>query len=71
MERKVRKYDNTKLGKGKRKILPEIEEITVGQAHENTQKLYRNILIQFPCACATVISSISGKSFHFPFPYFV
>jgi hypothetical protein len=28
-------------------------------------------LIQFPCACPTVISSISGKSFHFPFPYFV
>ena len=25
------------------KLLPEIEEITVGQAHENTQKLYRNI----------------------------
>ena len=23
--------------------LPEIEVITVGQAHENTQKLYRNI----------------------------
>ena len=31
----------------------------------------RNILIQFPCAHPTVISSISGKSFHFPFPYFV
>ena len=25
----------------------------------------------FSCACPTVISSISGKSFHFPFPYFV
>ena len=27
--------------------------------------------IQFPCVCPTVISSISGKSFHFPFSYFV
>ena len=26
----------------------------------------RNILIQFLCACPTVITSISGKSFHFP-----
>ena len=25
----------------------------------------------FLCACPTVISSNSGKSFHFPFPYFV
>jgi hypothetical protein len=25
----------------------------------------------FSCACPTVISSISGKSFHFPFPYFI
>ena len=25
----------------------------------------------FLCACPTVISSIFGKSFHFPFPYFV
>ena len=31
----------------------------------------RNILIQFSCAYPTVISSISGKSFHFPFPCFV
>ena len=34
----------------------------------------RNILIQFPCvSCArsTEIASISGKSFRFPFPYFV
>ena len=30
----------------------------------------RNISIQFSCACPWVISSISGKSFHFPFPYF-
>ena len=112
------------------KLLPEIEEITEGQAHENTRKLYRDILtrtdvfinqkreclwthnkdgvtrefmegatrglqerwmegnylrsllidkdghacqnisIQFSCACPSVISSISGKSFHFPFPYF-
>ena len=29
----------------------------------------RNILIKFPCACPTVISSIFGKSFHFPFLY--
>jgi hypothetical protein len=25
----------------------------------------------FSCACPTVISSISGRSFHFSFPYFV
>ena len=25
----------------------------------------------FSCACPTVITSISGKSLHFPFPYFV
>ena len=25
----------------------------------------------FTCVCPTVISSIFGKSFHFPFPYFV
>ena len=25
---------------------------------------------KFPCACPTVISSIFGKNFHFPFPYF-
>ena len=31
----------------------------------------RNISIQFLCACPSVISSISGRSFHFPFPYFV
>ena len=34
----------------------------------------RNISIQFPCvpyAYHSVISSISGKSFYFPFPYFV
>ena len=30
-----------------------------------------NTLIKFPCACPTVISSIIGKSFHFPFHYFV
>ena len=48
------------------------------QTQENTWKLYQNILMgtavflnQFSCACPTVISSISGKSFHFPFPYFV
>ena len=31
----------------------------------------RNISIQFLCVYSSVISSISGKSFHFPFPYFV
>ena len=31
----------------------------------------QNISIKFPCACPPVISSIFGKSFHFPFPYFV
>ena len=30
-----------------------------------------NISIKFPCACPTVITSIFGKRFHFPFPYFV
>ena len=25
----------------------------------------------FSCACPTVTSSIFGKNFHFPFPYFV
>ena len=31
----------------------------------------RNISIQFPCACPTVITSFSGKSFHLTFHYFV
>ena len=46
----VRKSQN------KWKLLPEIEEITEGEAHKNTRKLYRdistgsrNISIQFPC----------------------
>ena len=30
--------------------LSEIEEITVGQAHENTRKLYRNIAIFVVCS---------------------
>ena len=34
---------NTKYGKGKWKLLPKIEEITVGQAHKNTRKLNQNI----------------------------
>jgi len=29
----------------------------------------RNFLIKFACACPTVIFSIFGKSFHFPFLY--
>ena len=33
----------TKYRKGKWKLLPKIEEITVGQAHANTQKLNQNI----------------------------
>ena len=31
----------------------------------------QNISIKFPCACPMVISSVFGKSFHFPFLYFV
>ena len=38
---------------------------------EKDGRARRNISIQIPCACPTVISSISVKSFHFPFPYFV
>ena len=34
-------------------------------------RVSQNISIQFPCVYPSVISSISGKSFHFPFPYFV
>ena len=34
---------NTKYGKGKGKLLPKIEEITVGKAHANKRKLHRNI----------------------------
>ena len=30
----------------------------------------RNTSIQFPCACPSVISSISGKSFCYPLPLF-
>ena len=32
---KYRSTNITKYGKGKRKLLPEIEEITEGQTHEN------------------------------------
>jgi len=35
---------DTKYRKGKWKLLPNIEEVTVGHAHTNTQKLNRNIL---------------------------
>jgi hypothetical protein len=31
----------TKQGKGKRKLLSEIEEITEGQAHENCIEIFR------------------------------
>jgi hypothetical protein len=42
------------------------------QTHGNCIEIFRkiacrNISIQFVCACPSVISSISGKSFHFPF----
>ena len=43
MERKVPKYENHKLRERKVKILKGIEEITKGQAHTNTRKLYRDI----------------------------
>ena len=38
---------------------------------DNDGRACRNISIQFPCAYPSAISPISGKSFHFPFPYFV
>ena len=38
---------------------------------EKDGRACQNISIKFPSACPTVISSIFGKSFHFPFPYFV
>ena len=38
---------------------------------EKDDRAGQNISLKFPCACPTVISSIFGKSFHFPFPYFV
>ena len=43
MERKVPKYEYHKIRERKVKTLPKIEEITEGQAHENTRKLYRDI----------------------------
>jgi len=33
-------------------------------------KIFRFCFRVFSCACPTVIYSIFGKSFHFPFPYF-
>ena len=35
--------DHTKYRKGKWKLLPKIEEITVGKAHVNTRKINQNI----------------------------
>ena len=43
METKVPKYEYHKIREREVKTLTKIEEITVGQAHENTWKLYRNI----------------------------
>ena len=37
---------------------------------EKDGRVRQNISFKFPCACPTMISSIFGKSFHFPFPYF-
>ena len=34
-------------------------------------EIFQLIFRVFVCACPTVTSSIFGKSFHFPFPYFV
>ena len=34
-------------------------------------EIFRLSFCVFACACPTVISSMFGKSFHFPFPYFV
>ena len=37
VERKVPKYEKHKIRERKMKLLPKIEEITVGQAHANTR----------------------------------
>ena len=37
---------------------------------EKDSRAHQNVLILFSCACLTVITSISDKSFHFPFPLF-
>ena len=46
MEREVPKYKYRKIRerKGKGKLLPKTEEISIGKAHTNTRKLNRNIL---------------------------
>ena len=38
---------------------------------EKDSRVCRFCFHVFSCACPTLISSIFGKSFHFPFPYFV
>ena len=57
-----------RITQNKGKLLPKIEEITIGKAHANTRKLHWNILIKFLCVCVCLTY---GKNFPFPFPYFV
>ena len=38
---------------------------------EKDGRVHQNISIKIPCGCPMVTSLIFGKSFHFPFPYFV
>ena len=63
MERKVPKYENHKIRERKVKILTRNWRDHRGI---DTQKHMETV-----CVYPSVISSISGKSFHFPFPYFV
>ena len=51
--------------------LAHIEGITLGAGTAVPVEISRYSFRAFSCAYPTVISSISGKSFHFPFPYFV
>ena len=50
---------------------PHGKESTEVQISQNKGKESENSHQKMKTACPTVISSFSGKSFHFPFPYFV
>jgi hypothetical protein len=45
--------------------------ITEPKIHVSNSENHDSILFVFVCACPLMISSIPGKSFHFPFPKFV
>ena len=63
-------------GKESENSYQELKRSQKGQAHTNTRKLNRDIStgtavflnLSIVCACPFAISSIPGKSFHFPFP---